>query len=159
MPSTVGNAITYVHIYASWDVLSRYAEIMALRMPMKTIQSNLKLLFDEDTNKDTKAFTTVFSREKEYLFDIPDNDPENFFSPSQRGEIVSYILRRTKFNENNDVFSIGINKLLADRVYDAAYPLHDCDADCKRLIILIFLWFNLLFRCSRRQSKLFQFTL
>lgn len=129
--NSVGNPISYVHIYANWDVLARYAEIMALRMPMKTIQSNLKLLFDEETNADSKAFTTVFTREKEYLFDIPEHDREDFFTPSQRAEIIDYILRRTKFDQNNDVFSIGINKLLADRVYDAAYPLHDVGVNCK----------------------------
>lgn len=123
--STVENEYCFVHIYANWDVLSRYAEVMALRMPMKTIKSNLKILFDEDCNKETKAFTTIFTRDKEYLFDIPEHDREEFFSPSQRTEIIDFILRRTRFNDRKDVFSIGINKLLSDSVYVSAYPLHD----------------------------------
>lgn len=130
LPPTVGDEVFYVHIYASWEVLTRYAEIMSFRMPMKTIQSNLKLLFDQDCTKGCKCFTTVFSRDKQYLFDIPENEPENFFSPSQKAEIVSYILKRTRFKDKSDVFSIGINKILTDKVYEAAYPLHDTGVDC-----------------------------
>ncbi len=97
---------------------------MKLRMPMKTIRSNLKLLFDEEYNSDSMIFTAPYSRDKEYLFDIPE-DKEQFFSTSQRAQIVEFILKRKSFSSNcSDVFSMGINKLLSDKVYADAYPLH-----------------------------------
>ena len=70
-------------------------------------------------------FTAPYSRDKEYLFDIPENK-EQFFTKSQRAQIVEFILKRKSFSSNaTDVFSIGINKLLSDNVYSAAYPLHE----------------------------------
>ncbi|GFS49685.1 anoctamin-1 [Trichonephila inaurata madagascariensis] len=72
-------------------------------------------------------FATVYSRDKEYLFDIP-RKKENFFSPAQRSRIVQFILKRKSFTENHaDVSGFGIKKLLADGVYTAAYPLHEGD--------------------------------
>jgi hypothetical protein len=93
-------------------------------MPMKTIRSNLKILFDEEYNSDSMIFTAPYSKDKEYLFDIPE-DKEQFFSSSQRAQIVEFILKRKSFSSNSsDVFSMGINKLLSDKVYADAYPLH-----------------------------------
>lgn len=102
-------------------------------MPMKPIKASLKYLFGEDYEKSHRndVFTTVFSKEKEYLFDIPEHDKEDFFTQSQRGEIINYILKRTRFKDTNDFFSIGIHKLLSDRIYQGAYPLHDAIKECK----------------------------
>ena len=117
---------TYVHIFAPWDLLTRYAEVMKLRMPMKTIQSNMKDLFDEEYRDKSMVFTAPYSRDKEYLFDIPTEDREDFFSSSQRAQIVEFILKRKSFSQNpTDVFSLGVNKLISDNVYLAAYPLHE----------------------------------
>ncbi|XP_055925697.1 anoctamin-5-like isoform X1 [Argiope bruennichi] len=72
-------------------------------------------------------FSTVYSRDKEYLFDIP-RKKEDFFSPAQRSRIVQFILKRKSFTEDHtDIFGFGIKKLLADGVYTAAYPLHEGD--------------------------------
>lgn len=159
--STVGNEYVYVHIYAPWETLARYAEVMSLRMPMKTVVSRLNELFEEEADEEEeekdwlddqnvllnrclayfytasprsgRVFTTTFSRDKEYLFAIPTTDREDFFSPSQRSEIIDFILRRTTFDPDlqRNALSIGINKLLADGVYVAAYPLHDESVDCE----------------------------
>ena len=117
--------LTFVQIFAPWDLLTRYAEVMKLRMPMKTIQSNMKILFDLEFADHSMTFTAPYSRGKEYLFDIPEQR-EDFFTSSQRAQIVEFILKRKSFSQNaNDVFSIGINKLLQDGVYLAAFPLHE----------------------------------
>ncbi|CAG2184058.1 unnamed protein product, partial [Oppiella nova] len=91
---------TYVHIFAPWDLLTRYAEVMKLRMPMKTIQSNMKVLFDEEYSTDSMVFTAPYTRDKEYLFDIPVPDKEQFFTSSQRAQIVEFILKRKSFTTN-----------------------------------------------------------
>ncbi|XP_035211145.1 anoctamin-1-like isoform X1 [Stegodyphus dumicola] len=76
-------------------------------------------------------FSTVYARDKEYLFDIP-RKKEDFFSPAQRARIVQFILKRKSFtNDHTDIFGFGIKKLLADGIYTAAYPLHEGDLnDC-----------------------------
>lgn len=125
---------------------------------MRTVVSRLNEVFEEEEEEDfvddgtaasglqnrysvyfgaqnrPRVFTTIFSRDKEYLFAIPATNREDFFSPSQRSEIIDFILRRTSFDpdlQRKDAFSIGISKLLADAVYVAVYPLHDESVDCK----------------------------
>ena len=68
-------------------------------------------------------FTAVYSRDKEYLFDI--NSPD-FFTPATRSRIVQFILDRTRFTiDKEDDFAFGIERLINERAYSAAYPLHD----------------------------------
>ncbi|XP_042894879.1 anoctamin-5 isoform X2 [Parasteatoda tepidariorum] len=72
-------------------------------------------------------FSTVYSRDKEYLFQIP-RRKEDFFSPCQRSRIVQFILKRKSFTvDHTDVFGFGIKKLLSDGIYTAAFPLHEGD--------------------------------
>ena len=109
-------------------------------MPMKTIQSNMKMLFDTEYEDRSMVFTAPYSRDKEYLFDIPVEDREDFFSSSQRSQIVEFILKRKSFSQNpTDVFSVGINKLVSDNVYLAAYPLHEgLDLFCDNPLFWLF---------------------
>lgn len=68
-------------------------------------------------------FTAVYSRDKEYLFDL---DAPEFFSPATHSRIVQFILDRTKFSDiKADDFAFGIDRLISERAYVAAYPLHD----------------------------------
>jgi anoctamin-1 len=68
-------------------------------------------------------FTAVYSRDKEYLFDI--NTPD-FFTPATRSRIVQFILDRTRFTiDKEDDFAFGIERLTTEKAYSAAYPLHD----------------------------------
>lgn len=51
---------------------------------------------------------------------------EDFFSPAVRSSVVNFILSRQKFSaSDDDQFAFGINRLINDDVYLAAYPLHD----------------------------------
>ncbi|OTF74678.1 anoctamin-1-like protein [Euroglyphus maynei] len=114
----------FTKIYASWSVLTRYAEIMRLKMPMRTMQTTWKMLFDDD-EVHSMRFTAPYSKDKEYLFDIPPQK-EQFFSPAQRAQVIEFILKRKSFStKQDDVTEFGINKLLSDHVYTAAYPLHE----------------------------------
>lgn len=68
-------------------------------------------------------FTAVYSRDKEYLFDL---DMPNFFTSATRSRIVQFILDRTKFTQTKeDDFAFGIERLISEHAYVAAYPLHD----------------------------------
>ncbi len=119
-----GAGYVFVKIYTPWNVLTRYAELMKLKMPMKTIQTSWKMLFEEDEDH-AMRFTAAYSKDKEYLFDIPPQK-ELFFSTAQRAQVIEFILKRKSFSPNlNDASEFGINKLLSDKVYIAAYPLHE----------------------------------
>lgn len=53
-------------------------------------------------------------------------EDENFFSSSIRSRIVDFIIKRKRFKEDiDDEFAFGIERLLAEGIYSAAYPLHD----------------------------------
>ena len=53
-------------------------------------------------------------------------DDENFFTSSIRSRIVDFILKRKRIKvEKVDEFAFGIERLLTEGVYSAAYPLHD----------------------------------
>ncbi|XP_053689725.1 anoctamin-1 isoform X4 [Sabethes cyaneus] len=68
-------------------------------------------------------FTAVYSRDKEYLFDLKQ---ACFFTAAVRSRIVQFILDRKRFSDDskND-YAFGIERLITDEVYIAAYPLHD----------------------------------
>jgi len=68
-------------------------------------------------------YTAIYSRDKEYLFD---HEEERFFSQSTRSRIIEFLLQRKRFSDNpNDDFAFGINRLISEGVFLAAYPLHD----------------------------------
>ena len=53
-------------------------------------------------------------------------DDENFFTSSIRSRIVDFILKRKRFKEDiDDEFAFGIERLLTEGIYSAAYPLHN----------------------------------
>ena len=62
-------------------------------------------------------------RNKSELFDI---NHESYFNESKRIRIVEFLLKRKRFSENvEDDFAFGIDKLISNEVYSAAYPVHD----------------------------------
>ncbi|CAK9797502.1 Ano1 [Anthophora plagiata] len=142
------NGLNFIKIHAPREVLRRYAEILKLRLPMKelpgmkipenhsnTLIKEVNSLFKRIMQKYyvdqtifpklKHNFTAVYSRDKEYLFDL---DSPNFFTAATRARIVQFILDRTRFTEsNNDDFAFGIERLISENAYVATYPLHDGD--------------------------------
>lgn len=58
-----------------------------------------------------------------FRFDV--NQP-SFFTAAIRSRIVKFILDRIRFStETTDSYAFGIDRLISDEVYMAAYPLHD----------------------------------
>ncbi|XP_057668249.1 anoctamin-2-like isoform X2 [Diorhabda carinulata] len=133
--------IHFVKIHVPKDVIMRYAEILKLRLPIKddeespqikeniVTQTVVKILNKCKVSLDPDKFppkkyqlTAEFNKDKDYLFDV--DDPE-FFNSSVKITVISYILERERFgNEDQDK---GIKRLIAENVYKAAYPLHDGD--------------------------------
>ncbi|XP_068908006.1 anoctamin-1-like isoform X4 [Tenebrio molitor] len=132
--------IHFVKIHVPQEVLCQYAEVLKLRLPIKYDgdEPQNTNLFYSTINKildcfrvrlDPKLFppkkyklTAEFSREKNYLFDV---DSPHFFDEGVRTTIASYILEREKFGDDDQ--EKGINRLISEGIYKAAYPLHDGD--------------------------------
>jgi anoctamin-1 len=138
--------IHFIKIHATKEVLCRYAEILKFKFPIKLDEneSEDQLKHDRRLSKTKKSIFEKFyqlfrlnrklfpeqryelfheySRDKSYLFDI--HDP-TFFPTFVRISVVNFILERTPFADNADDNCIGIDRLLSDGAYSAAYPLHD----------------------------------
>lgn len=141
--------LCFVTIFAPRSVLLTYADIMKLRMPMKSYDDTdgggkkafnilseaanfvvklVKLCIAiEPANMPMKKMplTAQYTKAKHYLFDEENNE---FLSPPARSLIVDFILSRQSFTANNkDLTNVGIQRLIEDDIYKAAYPLHDGD--------------------------------
>ena len=51
-----GHGYVFIKLFAPWHVLTRYAEIMKLKMPMKTMQTTWKMLFEDDEHHSKLGF-------------------------------------------------------------------------------------------------------
>uniref|UniRef100_A0A672PX29 Anoctamin n=1 Tax=Sinocyclocheilus grahami TaxID=75366 RepID=A0A672PX29_SINGR len=148
-PSLTNSDIMFVKIHAPWDTLCKYAEQMNIRMPFrkkcyftdwkkKTMGSRFQLRFrqlkswlprnpmklDKEALPDleeTDCYTAPFSRARMHHFTI--NNRETFFSNSTRSRIVHHVLQRTKYEDGKS--KMGINRLLGNSTYEAAFPPHE----------------------------------
>ncbi|XP_062538662.1 anoctamin-5-like isoform X3 [Armigeres subalbatus] len=155
--------IHFIKIHVPQEVVSRYCEIMRMQMPTAKLpgQDNIApkdfsvsgllvklfrrplfsfVIIDRDKfRKKEYTLQHEYTRDKAYLFD--DTQPE-FFTPSIRIAVAHFILERTYFNVGEEnKYDIGLRKLLNDKVYLDAYPLHDGNTDmpeveCQRTLLL-----------------------
>ncbi|XP_020601882.1 anoctamin-4-like isoform X1 [Orbicella faveolata] len=128
----------FIKIHAPWRVLTRGAEEMLMKMPIKENDLDTRdwteRCFDtigirnpfelrvEDLPEQPNYFTCAFRRDKLDKFLIPDNR-DDFFTCAQRSRIVHRILMRTQYGEKRN--QIGIGRLINNGTYTAAYPLHE----------------------------------
>ncbi|OXA52495.1 Anoctamin-4 [Folsomia candida] len=136
----------FVKVHAPWTVLTKYAEIMNMKMPIKDnkpsgedfleevtcwkqIRSKFKI-FDYNHQlipAEPSFFMASFSRQKEECFIIKDR--ETFFTPAQRSQIAWKIMTRVRFDDGGDekvgVQLTGIRRLLNDKTFNASFPLHE----------------------------------
>ncbi|XP_064846393.1 anoctamin-3-like [Oncorhynchus masou masou] len=148
-PSLTNTDIMFVKIHAPWDTLCKYAEQMNIRMPFrkksyftdwksKTMGSRFHLRcrqikswlprnpmkLDKEALPDleeTDCYTAPFSRARMHHFTI--NNRQTFFSNSTRSRIVHHVLQRTKYEDGKS--KMGINRLLGNGTYEAAFPPHE----------------------------------
>ncbi|KAK6488245.1 anoctamin-6-like isoform X1 [Huso huso] len=138
--SVLNEKVVFVKGHTPWEVLCTYAEVMRIKMPIQLNDLKSKTsafncftkLFSpsEDLiHPETEYFTAPFEKERISQFYIKDR--EQFFTPSMRSRIASYILTRADYEKRKNEGEFGISKLLDSGVYKAAYPLHDCRFNVK----------------------------
>uniref|UniRef100_A0A4W5ME49 Anoctamin n=1 Tax=Hucho hucho TaxID=62062 RepID=A0A4W5ME49_9TELE len=140
--------VIFLKLHAPWEVLCRYAELMNIRMPfrrkiyymhrrykfMSRMEKRINrfrgwlprkpMKFDNNTLPDleeNESFTAPFSRSRIHHFTIHNKD--TFFNNATRSRIVHHILQRVKYEEGKD--KMGLNRLLSNSSYEAAFPLHE----------------------------------
>ncbi|CAL8278976.1 unnamed protein product, partial [Gadus morhua 'NCC'] len=146
--SVTNSDVIFLKLHAPWDVLCRYAELMNIRMPfrrkifymhrrhkfMSRMEKRINkvrgwlprkpMKFTSDTLPDleeNESFTAPFSRSRIHHFIIHNKD--TFFNNATRSRIVHHVLQRVKYEEGKN--KIGLNRLLSNNSYEAAFPLHE----------------------------------
>ncbi|XP_032444772.1 anoctamin-4 isoform X1 [Xiphophorus hellerii] len=146
--SLTNSDVIFLKLHAPWDVLCRYAELMNIRMPFRRkvfyMHRRHKFLsrmekrinkfrgwlprkpmkFDNDTLpylEENESFTAPFSRSRIHHFIIHNKD--TFFNNATRSRVVHHILQRVKYEEGKN--KMGLNRLLTNTSYEAAFPIHE----------------------------------
>ncbi|KAI6657422.1 Anoctamin-7-like [Oopsacas minuta] len=143
-PTKKSNPFHFVKLHAPWHVLCTFAEELHLYAPIKDTESgdNKKInrtLWDRlgcrkifrftvpeipDRLEIPEAPTQIFIKSKLTKY-LNHDDIDNFFSPAQRALIVNYILNKTPYHIENEEVRLGINRLLRNKTYIDAFPLHE----------------------------------
>ncbi|XP_066477596.1 anoctamin-7 [Tiliqua scincoides] len=130
--------VYYILLNAPWSVLCYYAEDLRLRVPLQAVPNQddtnwsqrilmklgiLNLLYDEVPDLPLDYYTCHFKANKLQRFFGSDNH-DTFFSSTQRHRILYEILATTSYG-NPKEGEVGIERLLNEDVFTAAFPLHD----------------------------------
>uniref|UniRef100_A0A7N8Y7Q8 Anoctamin n=1 Tax=Mastacembelus armatus TaxID=205130 RepID=A0A7N8Y7Q8_9TELE len=129
--------ICFVLLSTPWSVLCYYAEEIGLRAPLEVVTapivnwseellSQLSLpspLSQDVPNPPPDYYTCQFRANKLERFLGSDNK-DTFFKTTQRHQVVYEILARTPYG-SVETGQVGINRLLSEQVFTAAYPLHE----------------------------------
>nr|XP_033778364.1 anoctamin-7-like [Geotrypetes seraphini] len=129
--------IHYLKLNAPWDVLVYYAEELCMRAPlqaqpnpdMNTSDEVLKKLQIPNLmrlwvpNKPLDYYTCAFRKSKLDRF-LGSESRSSYFINTQRHRIVYEILACTIYGKRKHA-EIGIERLLNEGIYSAAFPLHE----------------------------------
>ncbi|XP_022096905.1 anoctamin-7-like isoform X1 [Acanthaster planci] len=142
--------ITYYKLHAPWSVLEFFAEELNFRAPLQIYSGTASDLPGADAhtnpssnwsarmlkkvhipnimqnnvpNKPLDFFTCTFKRSKLHKF-LGSENKETFFSNTERTRVVNEILQSCTYGKRRRA-EIGIDRLLEEDVFQAAYPLHD----------------------------------
>ncbi|XP_059807932.1 anoctamin-7 [Hypanus sabinus] len=130
-------SIHYMKLSAPWDVLGYYAEELCMRAPLQA-QPNPCLNSSEEilrklgvpnilsehvANRPVDYYTCAFRKSKLDKF-LGSDSHETYFTNTQRHRIVYEILATTIYGKRKRA-EIGIDRLLNERVFASAFPLHE----------------------------------
>uniref|UniRef100_A0A8C6KGJ9 Anoctamin n=1 Tax=Nothobranchius furzeri TaxID=105023 RepID=A0A8C6KGJ9_NOTFU len=133
----VKKRICFILLSAPWSVLCYFAEEIRLRVPLQVVTapivnwsdqvlSKLSLpnpLSQDVPNPPPDYYTCQFRTNKLERFLGSDNQ-ETFFKTTQRHQVLYEILARTPYGSVKKG-EVGIDRLVSEQVFTAAYPLHE----------------------------------
>uniref|UniRef100_A0A3B4WFI7 Anoctamin n=1 Tax=Seriola lalandi dorsalis TaxID=1841481 RepID=A0A3B4WFI7_SERLL len=160
--------ICFALLSAPWSVLCYYAEEISLRVPLQVVTapviiwsekilSKLSLpnpMSQDVPNTPPDYYTCQFKTNKLQRFLGSDNH-KTFFKTTQRHQVLYEILARTPYGSLKKG-EVGIDRLLSEQVFTAAYPLHETPPvppECLRLRQILYgYWAQ--WSCWRRYQPL-----
>ncbi|RWS30402.1 anoctamin-7-like isoform X9, partial [Leptotrombidium deliense] len=145
--SGTGDKTTKIHfikISAPWHVLVNYAEELSMRAPLQAHHSHEEdwsqklfkacklpnFLYQNVPNRPITYYTCSFKKSKINRF-LGHENPETFFTDTQRIRITYEILKNTLYGKRKNA-QIGIDRLVEEGVYSAAFALHDGPYHCNK---------------------------
>ncbi|NXE84125.1 ANO7 protein, partial [Cochlearius cochlearius] len=129
--------VHYLLLSAPWSVLCYYAEELQLRVPLQALPMQTSswsasvlrrlgvpnLMAQEVPNLPLGYYTCPFRANKLRWF-LGSNEPDTFFSTTQRHQILYEILATTPYGHAG-AREVGVDRLLSEKVFTAAFPLHE----------------------------------
>ncbi|XP_072036734.1 LOW QUALITY PROTEIN: anoctamin-7-like [Amphiura filiformis] len=129
--------ITYYKLHTPWNALMFYAEELNFRAPLQAhpnpssnwsekALTKLKapnIMKIDVPNKPLDFMTCTFKRSKLNKF-LGSENKDTFFSNTDRTRVVHEILASTTYGKRKRA-EVGIDRLLEEDIFQAAYPLHD----------------------------------
>ncbi|XP_054838891.1 anoctamin-7-like [Eublepharis macularius] len=130
--------VYFVLLNAPWSVLCYYAEDLRLRVPLQAVPNQAVLnwshrlliklgipniLYEEVPDLPLDYYTCRFKSNKLPWF-LGSNHHDTFFSSTQRHRILYEILATTSYGDPKEGH-VGVERLLSEEVFTAAFPLHD----------------------------------
>ncbi|XP_020794308.1 anoctamin-7 isoform X2 [Boleophthalmus pectinirostris] len=132
----VKSRLYFVLLSAPWNVMCFYAEEISLRAPLQVINSenlnwsekvmqklSIPNLLSHDVPLTPPDYYTCEFRANKLDRFLGSDDRDNFFKPTQRHQVLYEILSRTPYGSVRRG-QVGINRLINDNVFSAAFPLH-----------------------------------
>uniref|UniRef100_A0A8C8XE28 Anoctamin n=1 Tax=Panthera leo TaxID=9689 RepID=A0A8C8XE28_PANLE len=130
-------AVQYVLLRAPWAVLCYYAEDLRLKLPLQELPNQASnwsagllawlglpnILLEDVPDVPPEYYSCPFKVSKLSRFLGSDNR-ESFFTSTERHQILFAILAKTPYGHEKKGLC-GIDQLLAEGVFSAAFPLHD----------------------------------
>ncbi|XP_058389354.1 anoctamin-7 [Diceros bicornis minor] len=131
------SAVHYVLLSAPWALLCYYAEDLRLKLPLQELPNQASdwsasllerlglpnILLEDMPDVPPEYYSCQFKMSKLSRFLGSDNQ-DTFFSSTKRHQILFEILAKTPYgHEKKGLF--GIDQLLSEGVFSAAFPLHD----------------------------------
>ncbi|NXQ81864.1 ANO7 protein, partial [Nyctibius grandis] len=129
--------VHYLLLSAPWSVLCYYAEELQLRVPLQVLPRQTSnwsdsvlqwlgipnLMAQEVPNLPLDYYTCPFKANKLCWF-LGSDEQDTFFSTTQRHQILYEILATTQYGCSRER-EVGVDRLLSEDVFTAAFPLHE----------------------------------
>ncbi|NXE03857.1 ANO7 protein, partial [Lophotis ruficrista] len=129
--------VHYLLLSAPWSVLCYYAEELQLRVPLQALPRQTSnwsasvlrqlgipnLMAQEVPNLPLDYYTCPFKANKLRWF-LGSDQQDTFFSTTQRHQILCEILATTQYGCSGEQ-EVGVDRLLSENVFTAAFPLHE----------------------------------